>query len=48
MYNNEFWIFIDEKVELGLKFELKKLCLSLKRMLFDTFVKENYRERCVS
>jgi hypothetical protein len=31
-----------------LKFELKKLCLSLKKVLFDTFVKENYRERCVS
>lgn len=48
MYNNEVWIFIDEKVELGLKFELMKLCFPLEKKIFDLYVKNNHRERCVS
>jgi len=42
MYSNEFWILIDEKVELLLKYELVLMDLIV------NLVKKNLRERCVS
>ncbi len=42
MYSNEFWIFIDEKVELLLKYELILMDLIV------NLVRKNLRERCVS
>ena len=42
MYSNEFWILIDEKVELLLKYELILMDLIV------NLVRKNLRERCVS